>query len=251
MSPGFSLKSSVQFHDLDQKRDQWISVKSQPLAQLRFEDLIGSRWGRLNCALDDPGNSDLWNADILDEDRAQQFDHHSKAAGRLISLVQSKRILLLQDLLELHGLMLSGNSETGELRNSWIQPLTNNHHPPECELLTQTVENALEWFGSESFHEIHEVEQAALFLARLLDILPFQQQNGRTLRLAANFFLLRAGFPPAFIPPSRTGQYSVAIEKALRLETQSLVDLWAGSLLESLLYCLGETPTPSAFQILA
>ncbi len=251
MSPGFSLKSRVQFQDLDKKRDQWVSVKSQPCAQLLFGELIRSRWGRQNCALDDPGNPGLWHADILDGDRAQQLDYHWRAARRLISLAQTKRHLSLQDLLELHGLMLSGNPEQGKFRNTWIESLMDNHQPTEFELLPEIVANALEWFGSDSFHEIHEVEQEALFLAKLLDILPFQQENGRTLRLAANFFLLRAEFPPAVIASSRADQYCSAIEHGLRLETQPLVDLLAGSLLESLQYCLGETAPASAFQILA
>ena len=250
MSPVVNLRSRVQFQDLDQKRDQWISVKSQPFAQLRFEELIRSRWGRQNCALDDPGNPAVWNADNLDEFRTQQLDYHSRAARRLISLAQSKRHLSSQDLLEMHGVMLCGSPEQGKFRNSWIQPLAEGHQPSESEILPEIIENAMEWFVSDSICQIHEVEQAALFLAKLLDILPFQQENGRTLRLAANFFLFRAEFPPAVIASSRTDQYCFAIKKALRLETQDLIDLLVGSVLESLHYCLGEKTPASAFQIL-
>jgi hypothetical protein len=251
MSPSFNLKSRVQFQDLDKKRDQWVSVKSQPCGQLLFEELIRSKWGRQNCGLDDAGNPGLWNAGILDDHRAQQLDYHLRAARHLISLAQPKRHLSLQDLLELHGLMRNGNPEQGKFRNTWIESLADDHQPTEFELLPEIVANALEWFGSDSFHEIHVVEQGALFLAKLLDILPFQQENGRTLRLAANFFLLRAEFPPAVITSSRSDQYCSAIEHGLSLETQPLVDLLAGSLLESLHYCLGERAPASAFQILA
>ncbi|HVN78808.1 MAG TPA: Fic family protein, partial [Terriglobia bacterium] len=247
---GPNLKSRVQFQGLDKKRDQWVSVKSQVCAQLRFEELLRSRWGRQNCALDDTENPGLWNADILDEERARQLDFHWRAVRGLVSLAQMKTHLCLQDLLDLHGLILSGNSGQGKLRNTWIESLASNHQPAESELLPEIVANALEWFDSDSFYEIHEVEQMALFLGKLLDILPFQRQNGRTLRLAANFFLLRAGFPPAIIASSRADHYCSAIDHGLRLETQPLVDLLAGSLLESLHYCLGEKAPAAAFHIL-
>jgi len=68
--------------------------------------------------------------------------------------------------------------------------------------------------------------------------------------LAANFFLLRSEFPPAVIASSRAEQYCLAIKHGLRLETQPLVDLLAGSLLESLHYCLGEKAPAAAFHIL-
>jgi len=152
--------------------------------------------------------------------------------------------------LELHGLVISGNPQQGTLRNARIKPLVDYHQPVESEILAELVANALQWFGSDSFYEIHEVEQGALSLIKLLDLLPFQQENGKTLRLAANFFLLRSDFPPAVIAADRAEQYRSAIGNALKMDTQPLVDLLAASVLESLCHCLGEAAQTLAFTIL-
>ena len=74
---------------------------------------------------------------------------------------------------------------------------------------------------------MHEVEKSALMLIKLLDVQPFDEANGRTLRLFSNFFLLKAGYPPAIIPASQADQYAVAIQRSLGFDTQPIIDLIA------------------------
>ncbi len=86
------------------------------------------------------------------------------------------------------------------------------HEPTEAELVGPVIDNALGWFQSESFAQMHEVEKSALMLIKLLDVQPFDDANGRTLRLFSNFFLLKAGYPPAVIPASQASEYALALK---------------------------------------
>jgi len=108
----------------------------------------------------------------------------------------------------------------------------------------------LEWFNSDSFHEMHEVEKTALILIKLIDIWPFEEGNGRTLRLFANFFLLKSGYPPAIIPSDKAPQYAAAIQNSFRFHTQPLIDLLTEAVLQGLRYCLAEPTGPPQLHII-
>ena len=85
----------------------------------------------------------------------------------------------------------------------------------------------------------------------MLDVQPFDEANGRTLRLFSNFFLLKAGYPPAVIPASQASEYAVAVERALRFDTQPIIDLIADATDRSLRWCLGEPPAPPKLKVLS
>src|SRR6185295_1418116 len=116
-------------------------------------------------------------------------------------------------------------------------------------LVPDVVENALEWFKAESFRQMHEVERAALMLAKLVDIHPFAEANGSTIRLFSNFYLLKAGYPPAVISASKAGEYAIAIQSAIRLHTQAIIDLLTESVHEALCFCLDEPPPPHTLKV--
>ena len=86
---------------------------------------------------------------------------------------------------------------------------------------------------------------------KLTDIVPFEQGNGLTLRLFANFFLLRGGYAPAVIGPRYADRYSAAIKDSFRFHTQPLIDLLAEAVLEGLQHCLGEPATPPQLRVLS
>jgi len=87
-------------------------------------------------------------------------------------------------------------------------------------------------------------------LIKFVDIWPFEEGNGRTIRLFSNFFLLKAGYPPAIIPPERSSQYAMAIQNSLRFHTQALIDLLTDSVGQGLQYCLGEAVSPPSLPVL-
>jgi fido (protein-threonine AMPylation protein) len=251
MAGDFELRTKYQFLGLIEKRDRWNALKNDPSAQHRFEHLVGLQWARHNCALDDRLELGLWQREALDEERVLQLARHMDAARWLLHHSHSQNSLSSSDLLEIHRLMLEGiDPNAGKYRETEIKPLGEGHEPTEPEMVPYVAENALEWFNSGSFHEMHEVEKTALVLIKFIDIWPFEEGNGRTLRLFSNFFLLKAGYPPAIIPPERAKQYAMAIQNSLRFHTQPLIDLLTDSVGQSLQYCLGEALAPPSLPVL-
>ena len=225
-------------------------VSEESMAALRRLPAEGDH--RIRFALPNTDSDpELWQRETLDEGRLLQLARHTDAARWLVHHSRTKNTLSSSDLLETHRLMLEGIAlSAGKFRESEIKPLGVGHEPTEPEMIPSVTENALEWFSSDSFQEMHEVEKTALVLIKLIDIWPFEEGNGRTLRLFANIFLLKAGYPPAIIPPERASQYAVAIQHSLRFHTQPLIDLLTDSVDRGLHYCLGEAVPPPSLPVL-
>lgn len=252
MAERFELRTRHQFAGLIERRDRWVRMRDQPEALARFEQLTGPDWARQNHDLDAVSDTVLWQAETPDASRASQLQCHFAAVQTLLCLADEKEFLAADDLLELHRVLLSGaNPQAGEFRQQEATPLAPGHEPTEAELVAPVIDNALGWFQSESFAQMHEVEKSALMLIKLLDVQPFDEANGRTLRLFCNFFLLKAGYPPAVIPGSQSSQYVLAIQSSLRFETQPIVDLIADATDRSLRWCLGEPPAPPKLKVLS
>ena len=111
-------------------------------------------------------------------------------------------------------------------------PLSPAHNPAPAVILPRLVANALDWFTTEGFAEMHPVEQAALVHLRLHDLQPFGSAHEPVALLAAGFYTERAGLPPLIIHADEaTGaRYAAAVEAALRMLTQPLVEFFAASL---------------------
>ncbi|PYV42691.1 MAG: hypothetical protein DMG06_13135 [Acidobacteria bacterium] len=245
MAGNMELRTKHQFAGLIEKRDRWKRLKEDRSAQQRFEQLIGPQWARHNCALDEIAQPSNWQREVLDEKTILQVNRHINAVHSLLDCSKTRESLSSADLLELHRRMMEGiHAHAGRFRESEMKPLGEGHEPIEPELVPYVVDNALEWFNSDSFHEMHEVEQTALMLIKLIDIHPFDEGNGRTLRVFSNFFLLGADYPPAVISSGGASQYAIAIQNSLRFHTQPLIDLLADSVLQSLQFCLGEPVAP-------
>src|SRR5258708_2672364 len=56
-----------------------------------------------------------------------------------------------------------------------------------------------QWLNAASGHELKPVQQGALVLARVVEILPFEDGNGRVSRLAASHLMVRAGMRPPIL----------------------------------------------------
>ncbi len=118
---------------------------------------------------------------------------------------------------------------TGAFRQ---HPLAGSMVRPEN--LPMIVENVCRWFASHSIRELNPVEQAAIAFLRFLEIAPFEQNNEGTACLAASFFTLRQELPPIIIKPERKTEYDAALGESLRMNTQPMVELVAGSIEQSL-----------------
>jgi len=248
----FELRTRHQFGGLIERRDRWVRMKDQPEARARFEQLTGPDWARQNYELDAISDATFWQTETLDPSRASQLQCHIAAVQTLLRLADEKEFLSGDDLQELHRILLSAvHPRAGEYRQQNATPLAQGHEPTEAELVAPVIDNALGWFQSESFAEMHEVEKSALMLIKLMDVQPFDEANGRTLRLFSNFFLLRAGYPPAVIPASQASQYAHAIQRSLHFDTQPIIDLIADAADWSLRRCLGDPPAPPKLNVLS
>ena len=98
------------------------------------------------------------------------------------------------------------------------------HNPAKPAAIAVLLENTLDWFGAESFLELHPIEQSVLVHARFLDLQFFPAENTRLSRLAADFFLIKAALPPIIISGDKN-RYKGALHQALLMNTQPLIDL--------------------------
>ena len=248
---GFELKTRRLFAGIIGQRDRWMQRRGAPGASVAFERLTGDVWAGHNCALDHTGQGVDPEPESLQGERRRQQELHARACGWFLERARQSAVPTPADLRQLHS-RLAGQPEgrQSDYRQAAAAPLLESHDPAEPELVPQLVDTALQWCRADSFAEMHEVEQAALVLLKLTDIQPFDRHNGKTLRLFSNFFLVRAGYPPAVIRSELAGRYSMALQKALCYQTGPLVELLTESVAFSLGYCLGEPPGPPPLVVL-
>ena len=251
MAEKFELRTRHQFAALMERRDRFVRIRDEPEALARFEDLAGPKWARENLGLEASSSDALWQAETLDLSRRVQLQSHIAAAQTIFRLAKQKQFLSTDDLLELHRVLCSGlHPSAGEFRQREATPLSQEHQPTEPDLIAPLIDNALTWFQSDSFAEMHEIEKSALMLIKLLDIQPFEECNGPSLRLFSTFAMLKAGYPPAVIPAGRTNEYALAVQRSFRFDTQPIIDVIAEAADWSLRWCLGEPPAPPTLKVL-
>lgn len=251
MENGFELKTRRLFAGIIDQRDLWSRRQESPGAVRTFERLTGDLWAGHNCALDLPGREADPEPESRRTERRRQLERHAKACRWLLERAGQDLLPTAADLRQLHS-RLMGKPAGGlsDYRRAPATPLFEGHDPAETEMVPHLVENTLQWCRADSFGEMHEVEQTALVLLKLTDIQPFDRHNGKTLRLFSNFFLVRAGYPPAVIRSELAGRYSLALRKALDFQTGPLVELLTEAVAFSLGYCLGEPPGPPPLVVL-
>lgn len=147
----------------------------------------------------------------------------------------------LERLLDLHRTVTGAAKGTDVLRKTEPLPINAMHDPTPALLLPRMLDNAFDWFNTESFKDLHPVERAAVVYLRLLDLHPFPSRNETTATLAASFYTEREGLPPLVIGADDATQlqYARALEAAFRMLTQPLVEFFAEMLTRSMLIGLG------------
>lgn len=184
----------------------------------------------------------LWNQSAASAEKARQhqLEHLLRRAGdpldpgRLLAAAEKLSGWAAEPdarfskdrLLELHSTLTGANAE---LRQTEPRPLNALHDPTPAILLPKMLDLAFDWFSTESFAELHAVEQAAVVYLRLLDLHPFSTVTEPTAMLAASFYIERAGLPPLAILSDDITQarFNQALEAAFRMLTQPLVELFA------------------------
>jgi Fic family protein len=152
----------------------------------------------------------------------------AKAWEQVKKLARPDAVLTERDLLDLHRIVLTRVEDdfAGSYRTGAVRIAGSSHVPPNPVKVPDLME--------ELFTEIQTitdpVERAAKLHYGIARIHPFTDGNGRAARLAMNFVLLAAGYPPISIPTDLRHAYYNALEAADSGDFQSWLDFLAEQL---------------------
>jgi hypothetical protein len=211
-----NLKSSASWADLlASERELWDIARRGADARAQIE--ARTRRARLEQALRRAGRG-------IDERRLRE-------AAELVSAwaADPEGKFGVERLLELHRAVIGASVDSDILRKTEPPPVIAAHEPAPALILPRMLDNAFDWFDTESFRDLHPVERAAVVYLRLLDLHPFSSHTETTATLAAGFYTEREGMPPLviFADDLTQARYARALEAAFRMLTQPLVELFA------------------------
>jgi hypothetical protein len=92
--------------------------------------------------------------------------------------------------------------------------------PPE--LIESRMALLETWLGARSGQDLRPEQAAALTMARIVEVLPFEDGNGRVARLAASHVMVRGGKRPPILVAADGPRLVAALQSAFRLETEPL-----------------------------
>jgi hypothetical protein len=82
-----------------------------------------------------------------------------------------------------------------------------------------------QWLSAESRRQLKPSQAGALVLARVMEILPFEEGNGRVARLAASHLMVQAGARPPVLVGADAPRLAEALQAAFALHTEPLAAL--------------------------
>jgi Fic family protein len=91
--------------------------------------------------------------------------------------------------------------------------------------VSSRLENLAHWLQVESSRELQPPRLGALALARIVEILPFADGNGRVARLAASHLMSRAGSRVPILVAADEPRLRQALQAAFQLHTEPLATL--------------------------
>jgi Fic family protein len=158
----------------------------------------------------------------------------AKAWQKVKELAKPDTALTERDLLDLHRIVLTRveDSFSGSYRTGAVRIAGSSHVPPNPVKVPELME---ELFASLNTI-LDPVERAAKLHYGIARIHPFADGNGRAARLAMNFVLISAGYPPVSIPTDSRLAYYEALEAADSGDFQ----IWLDFLTTQLDHELGE-----------
>ncbi len=141
--------------------------------------------------------------------------NHNKAIDYLYTLVNPDYSFREIDILNLHGLVLNNIEEhfAGRIRSGGVRINGANFTPPNANKVPDLFDELVTFVNENPMH-LNEIEMATIFHHKFVWIHPFFDGNGRTVRLAMNLILMKAGFPPAIILKADRKKYYEALNQA-------------------------------------
>jgi hypothetical protein len=95
--------------------------------------------------------------------------------------------------------------------------------PAPAEFVPSRLATLEDWLEVAGSRDLKPEQGAAVALARIVEIAPFDDANGRVSRLAASHLMVRGGLRPPILVVGDAPRLRAAIEAAFRLETEPLV----------------------------
>ena len=157
----------------------------------------------------------------------------SKAVDRLAELAREPIPTDLDQLRELHELILGDRPSAGQFRNHEVQIRGSDHAPPASwDQVMSQMEHWESW--SKANANAPPLLRASVLHAWLEHIHPFTDGNGRTGRAITTLELVRAGYPPIIIRRKDRDQYLDALRNADDGNLGPFVELIAGRMEDAL-----------------
>ncbi|MFZ1371373.1 MAG: Fic family protein [Ferruginibacter sp.] len=178
--------------------------------------------------------------------------NHEKAIDYLYSLIHANYTLRSLDILSLHGLVMRSIDDdfAGRIRNGGVRIVGANFTPPNAVKVAGLLDELL-LFVNENPLRLNEIVLATVFHHRLVWIHPFFDGNGRTVRLAMNLLLLKAGFPPAIILKNDRKKYYDALNRANKGSYQKLCLMMVQAVERSLNIYLNALPGNDDYELIS
>lgn len=169
--------------------------------------------------------------------------NHEKAINFLYDLVSPEYMMRSIDILKLHELVLRSIEDdfAGRVRDAGVRIVGANFTPPNARKVPDLLDELVD-FTIDNPLGLNDILLATVFHHRLVWIHPFFDGNGRTVRLAMNLLLMRAGYPPAIILKNDRKKYYEALNQANNGSYQKLCLMMTQALERSLNIYLNAIP---------
>ncbi len=141
--------------------------------------------------------------------------NHPKAIEFIERLAQGKKPTSEKDIPYLHGVAMKGigEAEPGAYRRGQVAITGSRYRPPPPYEVPFLMTDYVGWLNGNP-EELRPVELAGLAHFKLVHVHPFVDGNGRVARLLMNLFLLRHGYPIAYVRREERGRYYDSLERA-------------------------------------
>ncbi len=210
----FPLKTAVQFHSLDQKKQRLGGQESDLQALIREHLILHS------------SNAESSSNNLPYLATSAEEISPSQASTMFSFLLELDRKIEELDASALLGLYHSLVAEpAGGYRNEEVQPLISSHVPLAPSGIVPALDRFFEWVRSPSFSEMHPVQQMTLSQIRLCEIYPFSRHCQVTISIFSSYFLLAQVFLPPLYRADQSSDFRRALEQAFLFSTQPLIDL--------------------------
>ncbi len=144
-----------------------------------------------------------------------EINNHHKALDYLYRIVDENYTISSKDILSIHAYVLNNIEDlyAGRLRNAGVRISGANFVPPNARKVPDLLDELIDFVNTNPL-QLNPIELATIFHHQFVYIHPFFDGNGRTVRLAMNLILLKAGYTPAIILKNDRKKYYAALNAA-------------------------------------